>query len=229
MAGPPARVAEAEGIQPRLPADPRLVAERAGIVQQLVAREIGGRAQRRIGIEQGRRAHRKDLFAHQVRRLEIGEVAEPVADREVGLVAMQVDGLPLRADDEVDVRMARAEGGQPPHQPAGRERRQHGEGEPPRRGRIRAPARWRAPAGRSRRRRRADRPAPPPSASPRAPGAGTAPSPSRSSSPLICWLMAPAVTPSSAAAFTKLPWRAAASKARRAVKGGKRRMHRCLS
>ncbi len=40
--------------------------------------------------------------------LRVGEVAEPVADREIGIVAMQVHGLALRTDDQVDVRMARA-------------------------------------------------------------------------------------------------------------------------
>jgi hypothetical protein len=66
-----------------------------------------------------------------VRRFEIRKIAEAVAHREVCFVAMQVDGLPLRADDQVDVRMTRAERRQPPHQPARREGRQHREREPP--------------------------------------------------------------------------------------------------
>jgi PAS domain-containing protein len=46
--------------------------------------------------------------------------------------------------------------------------------------------------------------------------------PSRSSSRRTCWLMAPAVTCNSCAACLKLRWRAAASKARRALSGGSR-------
>lgn len=46
--------------------------------------------------------------------------------------------------------------------------------------------------------------------------------PSRSSSRRTCWLTAPAVTCSSWAACLKLRWRAAASKARRALSGGSR-------
>jgi hypothetical protein len=46
--------------------------------------------------------------------------------------------------------------------------------------------------------------------------------PSQASSCRICWVTAPAVTPSSSAALTKLPQRAAASKARSALSEGRR-------
>ncbi len=49
-------------------------------------------------------------------------------------------------------------------------------------------------------------------------------SPSCSSRPLIWWLIAAGVTASSAAAARKLAWRAAASNARSAFRGGRRRI-----
>jgi hypothetical protein len=44
--------------------------------------------------------------------------------------------------------------------------------------------------------------------------------PAQASSDLMCWATAPGVTHSSSAAAEKLPWRAAASKARKALSGG---------
>ena len=65
--------------------------------------------------------------------------------------------------------------------------------------------------------------APPPSARWRARGAWNSLSPSRSSSPRIWWLSAAGVTCSSSAALEKLAWRAVASNALSAFRGGRGR------
>ena len=93
------------------------------------ARSLRPRRQRR---GEARTAHGEKRIAHQQLRLDVGPVAEAVANRDVGVVAPEVDERHVRADVEIDVLVLRDEAAEPRQQPARRERRRDADAQLPR-------------------------------------------------------------------------------------------------
>ena len=92
------------------------------VVKQGVMGQILRPAERRVAVQQGGAADRKQVFVHQLDHLEARPIAVAHADCEVDVVAGEVDQAVVGADADVDIRVAGAELGEPAEQPLGRER-----------------------------------------------------------------------------------------------------------
>jgi hypothetical protein len=98
-------------------------------VQQHVAPEDAGRAQRMPATQEFRAAHWEQRLSAQARDLQPWPASVAVADRDVYVLAREVDVVERRADAQVDARMGLGEAAEAVHQPLGGEVRRRGHGQ----------------------------------------------------------------------------------------------------
>ena len=96
--------------------------DREHIVQERVAREIGGRAQRMPAFEQFRAADRKMIFLHQQLGRQTGILAAAAANGDVDPVADEIREPLRRRHPHVDIAVGASESRQPGHKPPRGER-----------------------------------------------------------------------------------------------------------
>jgi hypothetical protein len=90
-------------------------------VQQRVVAQVGRCRQRRAGGEQPGAADREHPGVHQQVGPETRPAAVAVADREIDVLALEVERRLARREAQLDAGLGGAEPAEPQHQPAGRE------------------------------------------------------------------------------------------------------------
>ncbi len=94
-----------------------------------MAREVGGAAQRRAALHQGRAADRDDGFSEQSVAAEARPSAAAIADGRIDPLADEIHGARARRDMHLDVGVRLLEARQARDEPAHGEGREHADGE----------------------------------------------------------------------------------------------------
>ena len=87
-------------------------------------------SQRLVAVEQRRAADRKHFLGHQPVGAQARPLAAAIADRDIDIVALEIDQAGRGGDPHVDAGMGFLERGKPRQQPFCGERRQRGDGQP---------------------------------------------------------------------------------------------------
>jgi hypothetical protein len=100
-------------------------------VYQRVAREVGDRLDRPQAVEQRRAAHWEDPFVEQSLGADPGPGAGAIHDRDVKIVAAEIEGRTACAESHLDLRVPTRELRHPRQQPALQELVRHAQVEQP--------------------------------------------------------------------------------------------------